>query len=114
MASTHPIIKAHLSTHPAKTMGKIAIQALPLHGSTITRVTIQPGGSWSSDLKSHAGTESCEKTHAGVVLKGKLGVKMDDGREEVFGEGDAFGVGPGHDAWCVGEEECLFLEWSAT
>lgn len=113
MSPTNPLIKVPLQTTKSNTMGKVSMQAAALQSSTIIRVTIQPGGSWSNDLKAHAGTESCQKTHAGVVLSGTLGVKMDDGKEEKFGPGDAFGVSPGHDAWCVGKEEVVFVEWSA-
>jgi hypothetical protein len=85
------------------THGLVTVQNLPLHSSILTRVTIKPGGSWFNDLKPLVKTDSCEKAHAGVVPSGKLGVRMDDGTEEEFG------VAPGHDAWCVGEEECVFV-----
>ncbi|ETN38937.1 uncharacterized protein HMPREF1541_06979 [Cyphellophora europaea CBS 101466] len=111
--STSPLIKHNLSAAPSKSFGRVNLQSASLHNSTIQRVAIQPGGGWSADLKAQAGTDSCQKQHAGYVLSGTLGVRMDDGTEEHFGQGDVFGVAPGHDAWCVGDEEVVFVEWSA-
>lgn len=93
-------------------MGDITIQAADLHGVKASRVTINPGGSWSKDLKEEAGTSSCQKGHVGFVLSGKLSVQMDNGSKEVYEKGDAFTVPPGHDAWCEGQETVLFVEFS--
>jgi hypothetical protein len=40
-------------------------------------------------------------------------VKMDDGAEGDLGPGDAYVIPPGHDAWIVGDEACVALDWSA-
>jgi hypothetical protein len=37
---------------------------------------------------------------------------MDDGAREVFSKGDIMMVPPGHDAWAVGNEPCVFLQFS--
>jgi hypothetical protein len=39
-------------------------------------------------------------------------VAMDDGTEGEAAAGDAFAIPPGHDAWTVGEEPCVFLDFS--
>jgi hypothetical protein len=46
------------------------------------------------------------------MLKGCLAVKMDDGNEEHFNQNDVMMLPPGHDAWCVGEEPAMFVEFS--
>ena len=38
---------------------------------------------------------------------------MNDGSEEEFGRGDIMMFPPGHDAWTVGDEACVFIEFSA-
>jgi len=40
-------------------------------------------------------------------------VTMDDGTEGDLGPGDAFVISSGHDAWIVGDEACVALDWSA-
>ena len=40
--------------------------------------------------------DQCQAPHMGYVLKGKYGMRIADGVEEVFEAGDAFFIGPGH------------------
>jgi hypothetical protein len=39
---------------------------------------------------------------------------MDDGAEGDAGPGDAVVISPGHDAWVVGDEPCIMLDWSGS
>ena len=45
------------------------------------------------------------------VVSGRFHVRMDDGRELDLGPGDAHVVGPGHDAWVVGGEPCVTIDF---
>ena len=40
--------------------------------------------------------DQCQAPHMGYVQKGKYGMRIADGVEEVFEAGDAFFIGPGH------------------
>ena len=85
-----------------------------LTGATIARAAFNPGWKWSTDLKPLAGTDSCQVAHAGLVLSGRFHVRMDDGTELDLGPGDAHVVSPGHDAWVVGDEPCVILDFATT
>jgi hypothetical protein len=39
---------------------------------------------------------------------------MDDGSELDVGPGDAFVIGPGHDAWVIGEEDLVTIDFAPT
>jgi hypothetical protein len=104
--------KGNLEAVAADVHGRIAKSSVELDGVTVTRVSFGPGARWSEDLKSYAGTESCELPHVALVLSGQLHVVMDDGSEEVFGPNDVMLLPPGHDAWSVGDEACVFVEFS--
>jgi hypothetical protein len=91
--------------------GELGIVNLP--GLTIGKVALQPGWRWSHDVKPLVGTDSCQETHNGYVLSGRLHVRMDDGTEGELSEGEAFVLSPGHDAWVLGEEPYIALDWSA-
>src|SRR5688572_16555560 len=46
------------------------------------------------------------------LLSGRMKVVMDDGTEGEAAAGFAFVIPPGHDAWVVGEEPCVFVDFS--
>jgi cupin domain len=83
-------------------------------GATIGRATFRPGWKWSDDVKPLVGTASCQVPHTGYVVSGRFHVRMDDGEEMDLGPGDAHTVSPGHDAWVVGDEPCVILDFAAT
>jgi hypothetical protein len=92
--------------------GLIHKQTVELNGVSVTRVTFDVGAKWSQDLKSYAGTNSCLLPHVALVMQGTLRVVMDDGSIEDFSKNDVMLLPPGHDAWTVGEEPCVFVEFS--
>lgn len=92
--------------------GKITKESLKLDTVEVTRVTFDVGAQWSEDLKEYAGTETCELPHVALVQSGRIKISMDDGSEEEFGPNDVMMLPPGHDAWTVGEEPCVFVEFS--
>ena len=78
----------------------------------VGKATFEPGWKWSNDVKPIAGTDSCQAEHVGYCLSGRMVVRMDDGSEREYGPGDAFHMAPGHDAWVVGDEACVMLDWA--
>lgn len=91
--------------------GRITKENVSLDGVEVHRVTFHRGARWSVDLKPEAGTEFCPTFP--TSLSGRLAVVMDDGAAEEFGPGDVMMLPPGHDAWTVGDDPCVFVEFSA-
>jgi len=79
--------------------------------SEIGRFVFQPGWRWSNDLKPIAGTDSCEAPHFQYHLSGRLAIRMDDGTEFVAEPGDVTSLPSGHDAWVVGDEPAVVVDW---
>ena len=73
--------------------------------------SFQPGWRWSNDVKPIAGTDSCEAPHFQYHVSGQLGIRMDDGTEFVAGPGDVTSLPSGHDAWVVGDEPVVVVDW---
>jgi hypothetical protein len=44
-------------------------------------------------------------------VSGKLAIRMDDGTEMVAGPGDITSLPSGHDAWVVGDEPVVVVDW---
>ena len=87
------------------------IELVKLGDAVVGRATFAPGWRWSEHVKPIAGTESCQAAHLGYVLSGRQMVVMDDGTELELGPGDVIAIPPGHDAWVLGDEPCVTLDF---
>jgi quercetin dioxygenase-like cupin family protein len=47
------------------------------------------------------------------VISGRMRVRMDDGTEKEVVPGDAAVIPPGHDAWVIGNEPCVSIDFTA-
>jgi hypothetical protein len=86
-------------------------EILEIGEGVVGRLVFEPGFRWSNDLKPTAGTESCEAPHFQYHLSGRLGIRMDDGTEFVAEPGDVTSLPSGHDAWVVGDEPVVVIDW---
>ena len=91
-----------------------SMNVVTIGGATIGRAVFNEGWRWSLDVKPIAGTDSCQAAHTGYVISGRLHIRMDDGTETELGPGDAVVISPGHDAWVIGREPCIMLDWSGS
>jgi len=82
-----------------------------LSAATVGRVVFEPGWRWSVHTKPLRGTTSCETAHLGYQVSGRLRILMDDGTEAELEAGNAFQIPPGHDAWVVGDEPGIWVEF---
>lgn len=91
--------------------GKGAAHLVNLSSGPVGRGVFEPGWRWSEHVKPIAGTESCQTAHLAYVLSGRMHIVMDDGTEGDCGPGDAVHIAPGHDAWTVGDEACVMVDF---
>ncbi len=86
-------------------------EILKMGQGEVGRLVFQPGWRWSNDVKPIARTASCEAPHFQYHVSGRLGIRTDDGREFVAGPGDVTCLPKGHDAWVVGNEPAVVVDW---
>ncbi len=87
-------------------------EIVKIGGVDIGRLVLEPGWRWSDHVKPIAGTASCEAPHFQYHVSGQLAILMDDGTELLAGPGDVTSLPSGHDAWVVGEEPVVVVDWS--
>ena len=87
------------------------LQLVNLDGGAVGRATFLPGWRWSEHVKPIAKTDSCQAAHMGYFVSGRMKVVMDDGEEMEYGPGDFAIMAPGHDAWIIGDEPCVVIDW---
>src|SRR4051795_6975139 len=86
-------------------------EIITVSGDEVGRYVFEPGWRWSDDVKPIAGTPSCEAPHFQYHVSGRLAIKMDDGTEFIAGPGDITSLPRGHDAWVVGDEPAVVVDW---
>lgn len=72
-----------------------------------------PGWRWSVDLRPIVGTAWCENRHLGYAVSGRFHVVTQTGEELDIESGAAYEIPPGHDAWVVGDEPFVTVEWTS-
>lgn len=82
---------------------------LKVGGAEVRRLVFERGRRWSNDVEPITGTDS--NTAPQYHVAGRLGIRMDDGTEFVAGPGDVTSLPSGHDAWVVGDEPVVVIDW---
>jgi len=86
-------------------------EILSVGGADVGRLIFRPGWRWSTDVQPLAQTASCEAPHFQYHVSGTLGIRMDDGTEFTAGPGDVTSLPKGHDAWVIGDEPVVVVDW---
>jgi quercetin dioxygenase-like cupin family protein len=99
-------------TRPFAAKGRAEV--VNVDGVMVGRGTFEPGWRWSEHVKPIAKTESCQAAHVAYIVSGRMRIKMEDGTEGEVAPGDVMVAGPGHDAWVVGDESCVMVDFGAS
>ena len=100
------------SPDEVRTFEKGKVELLSIGGGTVGRLTLQPGWQWSKHVKPIVKTQWCEAPHFQYQVSGRMHVVMADGTEFDTGPGDVSALPSGHDAWVVGNEPVVLIDWS--
>ena len=87
------------------------VDLVDIAGTQIGRLTLQPGWRWSEHVKPIAGTDLCLAPHFQYQVQGVLRIRMADGTELETLAGAVTAVPEGHDAWVVGDEAVVLVDW---
>jgi len=88
------------------------MEVIRVGNTDVYRFTFDPGWRWTEHAAPYAETSTCQDEHPlWTIISGKFAVQMDDGRKEEFGPGDIGFIPPGHDAWVVGDETVVAIDF---
>jgi hypothetical protein len=94
-----------------RTFEKGQLDLVNMGGGVVGRLTLQPGWRWSEHVKPIAGTDWCEAPHFQYHASGRLHIQMADGTEFEATPGQLTALPSGHDAWVVGDEAVVVIDW---
>lgn len=91
--------------------GRVVVEVVHVGGVEARRAWHAPGWRWSEHTAPEAGQSRCPKRHVGVIESGRMHVEPADGEPFDVGPGDVVVIEPGHDAWTLGDEGCVLIEF---
>jgi hypothetical protein len=94
-----------------RTFPKGKVEIVKIGGAIIGRATLEPGWKWSTSVQPLVGTDSCEAPHFQYHVAGTLMIVMDDGTELECKAGDVSLLPMGHDAWVIGNEPAVVVDF---
>ena len=92
---------------------KTTVDVVALGEAEVGRFTFEPGWKWSECIKPVVGTDSCQAEHLGYAVSGRIHIAHDDGTEVDISPGEAYLIAPGHDAWVIGDEPFVGVEFKS-
>ncbi len=87
------------------------LELVRIGGASIGRAVLEPGWRWATSVQPLAKTKSCEAPHFQYHVSGILRIRMDDGTEFDCKPGDVSLLSSGHDAWVVGDEPAVVVDF---
>jgi hypothetical protein len=87
------------------------VELINVGGAMVGRAVFEPGWRWATSVQPLAKTKSCEAPHFQYHVSGVLKIRMDDGTELECRAGDVSLLPSGHDAWVVGDEPAVVVDF---
>lgn len=91
--------KSHSTPDELRTPDKTRVEIVKIAGVTIGRYTFAPGWRWSECVKPVVHTESCQVSHVGYAVSGRLHLTLTDGTKRDIVAGESYSIPPGHDSY---------------
>ncbi len=91
----------------------ITVDTVQAANGRIKRLVYPPGFRWSTHLKPLVGTAFCMHAHIGFLVRGHVQGAYADGCAFDYIAPQVVVLEPGHDAWIVGDETAVMIQFDA-
>ena len=92
-------------------LGGVQVDVVPVGDGRVKRAIYPPGHRWSERLRDLVGTDLCEHAHVGVLARGRIAGTYEDGCSFAYEAPAAVEIEAGHDAWVVGDEPAVLIQF---
>ena len=103
--------KSFATPDEVRKFDKGQLELVNIGSGVVGRLVLEPGWRWSESVKPLAGTEWCEAPHFQYHVSGRIKIITSGGDEFEAGPGELTSLPSGHDAWVVGEEQVVVVDW---
>ena len=104
-------MKSFTKPDEVRTFPKGRLELVNIGGAVVGRATFEPGWKWSTSIQPLVKTKSCEASHFQYHVSGTIKILMDDGKEFECKSGDVSLLPEGHDAWVIGNEPVVIVDF---
>ncbi len=110
MSVNDPLL-APIQASEHRDVGGIQLDILRAGNGRVKRMIYPRGFRWSTHMKAVAGTDLCMHAHVGFLARGEIHIEYADGCTLEYVAPRMVVVEPGHDAWVVGDESAVLIEF---
>ena len=94
-------------------IGGASVDIVGAGNGRVKRAVYPPGFRWSTHMKPTARSDFCMHAHVGFLARGHIQGEYGDGCAFDYVAPQVVAIEPGHDAWVVGEEEAVLIQFDA-
>ncbi len=109
-AARDPLL-ARMAGADHREVGGVSIDTTRTANGRVKRVCYPPGFRWSTHMKPLVNTPLCMHAHVGFLARGRVRGSYADGCAFDLAAPRAVVIEPGHDAWVVGKQAAVLIEF---
>jgi hypothetical protein len=94
-------------------VGGVVIDIVRVGNGRVKRAVYPPGFRWSTHMRPTVRTEFCMHAHIGFLARGHIAGEYADGCAFDYAAPSVVTIVPGHDAWVVGDEEAVLVQFDS-
>jgi hypothetical protein len=94
-------------------VGGAQVDTVRAGNGRVKRAVYPPGFRWSTHMKPVSRTEHCMHAHIGFLARGHIQGEYHDGCRFEYIAPQVVVLEPGHDAWVVGDEEAVLIQFDS-
>jgi hypothetical protein len=94
-------------------VGGAKVDTVRAGNGRVKRAVYPPGFRWSTHMKPVSRTEHCMHAHIGFLARGHIQGEYSDGCQFEYVAPQVVVLEPGHDAWVVGDEEAVLIQFDS-
>jgi hypothetical protein len=94
-------------------VGGAIVEIVKAGDGRVKRAIYPPGFRWSTHMRPAVRSDRCQHAHIGFLARGHIQGEYEDGCTFDFTAPQVVTIDPGHDAWVVGDEEAVLIQFDS-